>query len=169
MLIALIALLLAAPVAPVSAAKVEHWWQAGPQLPKLTGRVVDNAELLTADQRTGLTRRLASLEAATRHQFVIVTVSSLYGQKIEDFGLRLGRTWGIGRKNINDGVLLIVAPNERKVRIEVGYGLEKTLSDPVCAKIIRDEILPRFRAADMAGGIEAGAALIIARLGGRKA
>lgn len=66
-------------------------------------------------------------------------------------------------------MLLIVAPNERKVRIEVGYGLEKPLSDPICAKLIRDVILPRFRAADMAGGIEAGAASIIARLGGPKA
>lgn len=169
MLLVLFALLLAAPVAPVQAAKAEHWWQAGPPLPKLTGWVVDNAELLTAGQRAALTRRLARLEAATRHQFVIVTVPSLNGQKIEEFGLRLGRTWGIGRKNINDGVLLIVAPNERKVRIEVGYGLEKTLSDPVCAKIIRDEILPRFLVADMAGGIAAGAASIIVRLGGSKA
>lgn len=93
-LIALIALSLAAPVAPVSAAKVERWWQAGPQLPKLTGRVVDNAELLTAGQRARLTRRLTNLEASTRHQFVIVTIPSLNGQEIEAFGLRLGRTWG---------------------------------------------------------------------------
>lgn len=171
MLIALVVLLLVAPAAPVTAAKATnagHWWKAGRPLPKLTGRVVDDAHLLTAEQQAGLTGRLAKLEAATGHQFVIVTVPSLNGEKIEDFGIRLGRTWAIGRKNINDGVLLIVAPNERKVRIEVGYGLEKPLSDPVCAKIIRDVILPRFRARDLAGGIEAGAASIVARIGGRK-
>ena len=96
---------------------------------------------------------------------VIVTTPSLNGQKIEDFGVRLGRTWGIGRKGINDGVLLIVAPNEHKVRIEVGYGLEKTLSDPICAQIIRNEIIPRFHRGDIAGGIGAGALAIIDRIG----
>lgn len=163
--LALAALLLVAPALPTSAA---HWWEAGPPLPQRTGRVVDNAHLLTAEREARLTDRLARLEATTGHQFVVVTVNSLDGQKIENFGIRLGRTWAIGRKEHDDGVLLIVAPNEREVRIEVGYGLEKPLSDPVCAKIIRDEILPRFKARDMAGGIEAGATSVIARIDARR-
>lgn len=163
-LLALAALLLVAPAMPTAAA---HWWEAGPSLPQRTGRVVDDAQLMTAEREGRLADRLARFEAATGHQFVVVTVNSLDGQKIEDFGIRLGRTWAVGRKGFNDGVLLIVAPNERKVRIEVGHGLEKPLSDPICAKIIRDEILPRFKARDMAGGIEAGATSVIARIDAR--
>jgi len=111
-----------------------------------------------------LTPLLQRLEQKSRHQFVIVTVTSLKGETIETFGVRLGRTWAIGRKNIDDGVLLIVAPNEHKVRIEVGYGLEKMLSDPECARIIANKIVPRFQAGDMAGGIEQGAQAIVANL-----
>ncbi|MBO9375350.1 TPM domain-containing protein [Sphingomonas histidinilytica] len=154
-------LLVAAPgLAPAA-----HWWEAGPPLPVLTGRVTDEARLLPPAVARDIDQRLARLEAATGHQFVVLTVPSLRGQRIEDFGIRVGRSWGIGRKGIDDGVLLIVAPNERKVRIEVGYGLEKPLSDPLCATIIRDTILPRFQKSDMAGGISAGVNAIIARIG----
>ena len=156
------ALFLVAGPAPVSAA---HWWEAGPPLPALTGRVTDEARLLSPAVARDVDGRLARLEATTGHQFVVLTVPSLRGQRIEDFGIRVGRTWGIGRKGIDDGVLLIVALNERKVRIEVGYGLERALNDPVCATIIRDTILPRFRKGDMAGGISAGVNAIIARIG----
>ena len=163
-LLAAFALLLVVPGASAPAA---HWWEAGPSLPKLTGRVVDDAHLLSNNQQADLSGRLARLEAATGHQFVIATVTSLSGQTIDDFGIRLARSWAIGRKGVNDGVLLIIAPGERKVRIEVGYGLERSLSDPVCAKIIRDAIMPKFQRRDMAGGIEAGAAAVIARIGQR--
>lgn len=105
-----------------------------------------------------------SLEAKTHHQFVVVTVPTLNGEAIEIFGVRLGRTWEIGRQNFDDGALLIVAPNERKVRIEVGYGLEQALNDPVCADIIANRILPNFRAGDMSQGIENGAQAIVAKL-----
>ncbi|KQX26243.1 MULTISPECIES: TPM domain-containing protein [unclassified Sphingomonas] len=155
------ALLLVAGTAPAPAA---HWWEAGPPLPVFAGRVTDEARLLSPAVAGQIGRRLARLEAATGHQFVVLTVSSLRGQRIEDFGIRVGRSWAIGRKGINDGVLLIVAPNERRVRIEVGYGLETPLSDPVCAKIIRETILPRFRKGEMAEGIGAGVDAVIARI-----
>lgn len=126
------------------------------QLPKLTGRVVDNAELLAPSVEAQLTRRLAALETRTTDQLVVVTVPTLGGREIEQFGLQLGNAWGIGQKGKNNGVLLIVAPNERKVRIEVGLGLESTLTDPVAAEIIQARILPRFRQRDMEQGIVAG-------------
>lgn len=133
---------------------------AGYALPALTGRVVDRADLLTPAQETSLSAQSAALEKATGHQFVIVTVPDLGGHTIEDYGRTLGNYWHIGRKNVNDGVLLLVAPNERKVRIEVGYGLEKMLSDPRAAEIIAHDILPPFKAGDLPGGIVAGAATI---------
>jgi uncharacterized protein len=129
---------------------------AGYDFPVLSGRVVDAANLLPAQQRTAITIKLAALEHDTGHQFVVVTVPGLGGHSIEDYGLTLGRTWGIGRKGINDGVLLIVAPVERKVRIEVGYGLERRLSDEKARTIIDSAILPAFRAGDFPRGIAAG-------------
>lgn len=154
-------------VAAPTASPAAHWWENGPALPKLTGRVVDEAGLLSPVTRAELSSRLARLEKATGHQLVILTVRSLKGQTIEDFGVRVGRTWGLGRRGVDDGVLLIVAPTERKVRIEVGYGLEKQLSDPLCAKIIRERIVPRFAKGDMSGGIVAGTDAIIASLGNK--
>ena len=129
---------------------------AGYDFPALSGRVVDAANLLPAPSRSAISAKLATLEKATGHQFVVVTVASLGGHPIEDYGLRLGRTWGIGRKNIDDGVLLVVAPNERKVRIEVGYGLEKALRDEEAKAIIDKAILPAFRSGDFPRGIAAG-------------
>lgn len=130
-------------------------------LPALTGRVVDNAHLLSADQEAFLTRALAVTEQRTKHQFVVVTLSSLGGKPIEKVGLELGNGWGIGRKDHDDGVLLIVAPSERKVRIEVGDGLRRALTDAEAGAIIRQRILPRFRKGAMAAGIYDGAAGII--------
>jgi uncharacterized protein len=124
--------------------------------PPLTGRVVDEAGILDPAAKEALERKLADFEAKTTDQFVVVTLKSLQGTSIEDYGYQLGRHWGIGRKDKSNGVLLIVAPNERKVRIEVGYGLEGDLTDAVSKLIIENAILPRFKANDYAGGITRG-------------
>jgi uncharacterized protein len=127
-----------------------------PSFPPLTGRVVDQAGLLDAGAEARLDSKLADLEAKTSTQLVVVTLRSLQGYDIADYGYQLGRHWGIGQKGANNGALLIVAPVERKVRIEVGYGLEGTLTDAVSRLIIDNAILPRFRAGDFPGGIERG-------------
>jgi uncharacterized protein len=134
--------------------------------PALTGRVVDDANILDPAQRAALTQKLADLEAKSTDQVVVVTLKSLQGTSIEDYGYQLGRHWQIGQKDKNNGVLLIVAPNERKVRIEVGYGLEGTLTDLVANFIIQNSILPRFRANDYPGGITRGVDDIIQVLTG---
>jgi len=134
--------------------------------PTLTGRVVDQAGLLDASQEASLTAKLKALEDKTTDQFVVVTLDSLQGTSIEDFGYQLGRYWGIGQKDKNNGVLLIVAPKEHRVRIEVGYGLEGVLTDALTRIIIETSITPRFRAGDMAGGITAGADDVITALTG---
>jgi uncharacterized protein len=134
--------------------------------PTLTGRVVDEAGILDAAQRAALTQKLADLEAKSTDQLVVVTLKSLQGTSIEDYGYQLGRHWQIGQKDKNNGVLLIVAPNERKVRIEVGYGLEGTLTDAISSYIIQNSILPRFRANDYPGGIARGVDDIIQVLTG---
>jgi uncharacterized protein len=126
------------------------------EFPALTGRVVDDANVLDAAQRAAITDKLAALETKTTDQLVVVTLKSLQGTSIEDFGVQLGRHWQIGQKDKNNGVLLIVAPNERKVRIEVGYGLEGTLTDAMSSVIIQTAIIPRFKANDFAGGIGRG-------------
>jgi len=129
---------------------------AEPTFPALTGRVVDEANLLDSAQEQALTADLKALEDKSSDQVVVVTVPSLQGYAIEDYGYQLGRHWGIGTKQLNNGLLLIVAPNERKVRIEVGRGLEPTLTDALSKIIIANAILPRFRAGDFAGGIKDG-------------
>ncbi|MEP7007520.1 MAG: TPM domain-containing protein [Sphingomonas bacterium] len=125
--------------------------------PKLTGRVVDAADLLSPEQEAQLTQLSADIEKASSRQFVVATVPDLQSYPIEDYGYRLGRAWNIGQKGANNGIMLIVAPNERKVRIEVGYGLEPIMTDALSSQIINDTILPRFKAGDMPGGIIAGA------------
>jgi uncharacterized protein len=127
-----------------------------PQFPKLTGRVVDEAGLLSAQDKSELTAELAELEARSTDQLVVVTLKSLQGYAIEDYGYRLGRAWGIGQSGTNNGVLLIVAPNERKVRIEVGRGLEPQLTDALTRLIIENAILPAFRRGSFVDGIKAG-------------
>jgi uncharacterized protein len=129
---------------------------AEPNYPQLTGRVVDDADLLSASDVTELEAGLKALEDKSSDQVVVVTLPSLQGFTIEDFGYQLGRHWGIGTKEKDNGVLLIVAPNERKVRIEVGRGLEPILTDAMSDVIINGAILPRFRAGDYAGGIKEG-------------
>ncbi len=129
---------------------------AAPEFPKLTGRVVDLAGLLDPTAEASLTADLAALEEKSSDQIVVVTLPSLQGYAIEDYGYQLGRHWGIGQKGKDNGALLIVAPNERKVRIEVGYGLEPHLTDAMSTLIIQNAILPRFRRGDFQGGILAG-------------
>lgn len=134
--------------------------------PALTGRVVDEAGLLDASGRTALADSLAGLEAKTRDQLVVVTLNSLQGTSIEDYGYQLGRRWQIGQKTKNNGVLLIVASAEREVRIEVGYGLEGTLTDAMTKMIIENSILPLFKAGDLSTGIKRGVEDIIQVLSG---
>jgi uncharacterized protein len=140
---------------------------AAPRFPPLTGRVVDEAELLSPPARERLTRMLDEYERTTTNQVVVVTLRSLQGYPIEDFGYQLGRHWGIGQKGKDNGVLLIVAPNERAVRIEVGYGLEGTLTDALSHDIIETRILPAFRRDRYEQGIVQGTEAILAVLGGR--
>lgn len=134
--------------------------------PELSGRVVDQAGILDGSARTSLDEKLRVLEDKTTNQLVVVTLPSLQGTSIEDYGYQLGRHWAIGQKGKNNGALLIVAPNERKVRIEVGYGLEGSLTDAVTRLIIENSILPRFRGNDFAGGISRGTDDILAVLSG---
>lgn len=128
----------------------------GQTFPKLTGRVVDAANLLDPAQESALDQKLATLETQSGRQLVVATIPDLQGYDIADYGYRLGRDWGIGAKDKDDGALLIVAPNDRKLRIEVGYGLEGILTDALSSRIIRNAITPRFKAGDYAGGINAG-------------
>ena len=137
---------------------------AAPTFPPLTGRVVDNADVLSPEVKTDLTAKLANLEQTTGRQLVVVTLPSLQGYEIEDYGYQLGRTWGIGQKGTNTGALLIVAPTERKVRIEVGYGLEPILTDALSSVIIQTAVLPKFKAGDLEGGVTAGTDAVIQQL-----
>lgn len=125
-------------------------------IPSLTGRVVDQAGILSSSEEASLSGKLAALEQKTTIQLVVVTLSSLQSRTIEEWGLALGRGWGIGQKGKNNGVLLVVAPNERELRIEVGYGLEGDLPDATADSIIRNVIVPRFKAGAMVGGINDG-------------
>jgi uncharacterized protein len=136
------------------------------EFPTLSGRVVDEANILDPATRAALNDKLATLETKTTDQLVVVTLKSLQGTSIEDYGVELGRRWRIGQKDKNNGVVLIVAPNERKVRIEVGYGLEGTLTDAVSRLIIENAIIPRFRANDFPGGINRGVDDIVSVLTG---
>ncbi|HEY4405348.1 MAG TPA: TPM domain-containing protein [Xanthobacteraceae bacterium] len=134
--------------------------------PTLTGRVVDEAGILDDATRMALTGSLLALEQKTTDQLVVVTLKSLQGTSIEDYGYQLGRHWQIGQKDKNNGALLIVAPNEHKARIEVGYGLEGELTDAVTRLIIESSILPRFKVGDYAGGVKRGVEDIIQVLSG---
>ena len=132
--------------------------------PELSGRVVDQADLLPPEHEAALTQRLEALERQSSRQLVVATVTSLNGLEIEDYGYQLGRHWRIGQEGANNGVVLLVAPNERKVRIEVGYGLEGVMTDALSSQIVRNDILPHFRDGDYRGGINAGVEAIIAQL-----
>ena len=116
-----------------------------------TAPVVDAANIIDPATEAALTQKLDAFEQRTQRQLVVATVPSLDDRDIADYGYQLGRFWGLGDKGRNDGAILLVAPNERKVRIEVGYGLEPVLTDGWSSLIIQNTILPRFKAGDMAG------------------
>ena len=124
--------------------------------PALTGHVVDEAGILDPATKAALEQKLVDFETKTTGQLVVVTLKSLQGTSIEDYGYQLGRFWQIGQKDKNTGALLIIAPNERKVRIEVGYGFEGSLTDAVSKLIIENAVVPRLRVNDFAGGINRG-------------
>ena len=151
--VAHLSLLLVLALAWATLAIAPAWGQT---FPALSGRVVDQARLLDRETEAALTQKLTALETDTGDQLVVVTLDSLQGYEIEEYGYRLGRHWGIGQKEGDNGVLLIVAPNERKVRIEVGYGLEPVLTDALSAQIIQNSILPAFRTSAFQKGITDG-------------
>ena len=124
--------------------------------PALTGRVVDQANIIQADTRAAIEQKSAELEEKSGIQLVVATVNSLEGQEIEPYANELFRKWGLGEKKKNNGVLLLVAPNERRVRIEVGYGLEGTLTAALSKVIISNAMTPRFKAGNFSEGISRG-------------
>jgi uncharacterized protein len=140
--------------------------QNQPAFPQLTGRVVDAANILKPEGRSGLEQKLKAHEDKTTDQVVVATVPSLGGLTVEDYANRLYRHWRLGQREKNNGALLLVAPNERKVRIEVGYGLEGALTDALTKVIITTAIAPRFKAGDFAGGLNAGVDAILSILTG---
>ncbi|MDE3041471.1 MAG: TPM domain-containing protein [Nitrospirota bacterium] len=135
-------------------------------MPPLTGRVVDLAHVLPADVAASLANDLEAHETKTSNQVAVLILPSLEGEPLESFSHRVGTTWKLGQKGTENGVLLLVALRERKVRIEVGYGLEGTLTDLRSAHIIRQEIVPRFRNGDLPGGIAAGVHAILGTIEG---
>jgi len=138
---------------------------AAQQLPENDGSpVVDQAGLLSPEQELDLKSKSEALFASSGRAFVVATVNSLDGLTIEDYGNKLIRAWKVGDEKRDDGVILLVAPNEKKVRIETGYGAEGFLPDILAGRIIRDTITPRFKAGDMGGGITAGADAIIKQM-----
>ena len=132
--------------------------------PRPDGPVLDQANLLPPAEEAALDQKLRAYNAATGRSVLVLTVPSLDGLDIATYGVQVGQTWGVGGKSTDQGLILLVAPNERKLRIEVGYGLEQYLPDVLAGRIIRDTITPRFKAGDMAGGINAGVDAIIAQL-----
>ncbi|MGC1302850.1 MAG: TPM domain-containing protein, partial [Caulobacteraceae bacterium] len=135
------------------------------KFPPLTGRVVDDAHVLSPEVTAQLTQKLAALQAKNGRQLVVVTLPSLQGDDIEDYGYQLGRAWGIGQKGQDNGALFILAPNEKKVRVEVGYGLEPVLTDALSSVILQTQVLPRFRQGDIPGGVVAGTDALVQQLG----
>lgn len=135
--------------------------------PALTGRVVDDAHILSQSTIASLDTTLADYERGTTNQVVVVTLPSLQGDAIEDYGYQLGRYWGIGQKGKDNGVLLIIAPQEHKVRIEVGYGLEGVMTDAASSAIVYNIILPEFKSGHMQEGIVDGTQAIVSVLGGK--
>lgn len=140
--------------------------QSQPAFPPLSGRAVDAANILRPEERAALEQKLKAHEERTTDQVVVATVPSLGGLPIEDYANRLYRIWQLGQREKNNGALLLVAPNERKVRIEVGYGLEGALTDALTKVIIATAIAPRFKQGDFAGGLNAGVDAMLSILTG---
>jgi uncharacterized protein len=141
----------------------------GAEVPYLSGRVVDDAELLSpaASERVGTLLR--EHEARTGNQLVVLTTPTIEGESIEEYALKVFNTWKLGQKGKDNGVLMVIAPHERRMRIEVGYGLEGTLTDAAASRVIRNVMAPLFKAGDFNGGVEQGVAAVIAQLEGKAA
>src|SRR5436305_5678841 len=155
--VSLILLLLLMPLA----------WAAAKDIPPLTGRVNDTANLIPQDQRQRIEAQLAQFEKQTGDQVVVLTVDRLDGEAIEDYANKVGRTWTLGQKGKDNGVLLLVSKGDRKMRVEVGYGLEPVLTD-LQTKVIQDQvIIPYFKKGDFGGGIEAGVNAILSTINGK--
>jgi len=154
--LAVLVLALAAAPAPL---------HAQPDVPPV-GRVVDQADLLAPSTEQGLTAQLAAHEDATSNQVAVLTLPSLQGRPIEEVSLQVARTWQLGQEEFDNGVLLLIAREDRAMRIEVGYGLEGALPDVVASRIIRYELRPAFRAGDFDGGVEAGVTAILGAING---
>jgi uncharacterized protein len=135
-------------------------------VPPLTGRIVDLAHVLPAHESEQLTQQLRAHEEKTGNQVAVLILPSLGGEPVEEYSHRVATTWKLGQKGIDNGVLLLIALKERKLRIEVGYGLEGTLTDLRSAHIIRNEIVPQFRNGDIPGGVRAGTEAILATIEG---
>jgi uncharacterized protein len=125
-------------------------------VPALRGRVNDYAGLLPSARAQALEQRLAQFENETGHQIAVLTIPSLEGEDIEGFGIRVAENWKIGKKGFDNGAILVIAPKDKQLRIEVGYGLEGVLPDAIASRIIREVIVPRFQGGDFPGGVEAG-------------
>ncbi len=128
----------------------------------LTARVHDDAGILSPAEQSALVAALEGFERETRHQIVVLTLKSLEGEAIEDFSLRVAEAWKIGQADLDNGILVIVAAEDRKARIEVGYGLEGVVPDALAARILRDQMIPRFRVGAMGDGVRAGVEALIA-------
>lgn len=135
-------------------------------VPPLTARVIDQTGTLSPSDTAALSAKLAALEAGKGSQLAVLLVSTTEPDTIEQYGIRVAEAWKLGRKGVDDGAILIVARDDRKLRIEVGYGLEGALPDAIAKRIVREDIAPRFRSGDYAGGITAGVDRMIAVING---
>ncbi len=131
------------------------------EVPELQTRVTDLAGILASSEKESLEARLQELETTDSTQLAVLIIPSLDGEALENYSIRVLQEWKLGQKGKDNGALLLIALNDRKVRIESGYGLEHVLTDLMCGRIIRNEITPRFKAGDYAGGIDAGITAII--------
>jgi uncharacterized protein len=136
------------------------------QVPYLSGRVNDNADILSSATVSELNAELKAFEDSTSNQVVVLTINSLDGANLEEYSVNVAQTWKLGQKGKDNGVLLLVVKDDRKIRIEVGYGLEGTLTDALCSTIIQRQILPRFRNGDYDGGVEGGVKAILGTIEG---
>ena len=138
-----------------------NWAVFALDVPPLRGRVNDLAQMLPSDRAQALEERLAAFERETGHQIAVLTIPSLQGDALESFSIRVAEAWKIGQKGFDNGAILLIVRDDRKLRIEVGYGLEGVLPDAIANRIISEVIVPRFRENDYAGGIEAGVNAIL--------
>ncbi len=140
---------------------------AGPEVPYLSGHVNDTAGMIPPQVRDRIEQQLAALQKATGAQVAVLTIKSLDGEPLEDYSMKVAQTWTLGRKGVDDGVLLLIARDDRKMRIEVGYGLEPKLTDIACKRILDDTVRPAFRNGDFGGGVESGVNAIAATIEGK--